>query len=233
MSDEASNDPLREPRSHLIAAPSASDSRARLNARCGNAVYRLLSAQLNLRGDGSLYVSFARAGDTDSSVKIRLSKSGVSVSEPENQKKGFRLSYHPTGLLNFHHISAGSVQMEPLAAITRREPLIDISIPDVSRLDPEDGPTEDASVVDLPPGRITLTLVIDHANAAVHETDVWAWTWAPAFSLRACVSTLPEKVSSSIPDTLSEHFHYFARSVGVNGARPRNSQNLDCAVDPR
>ena len=204
----------------LVTAPTASDCHGRLYAQSGDTLYRLFSAWLNLRGDGSFYVSFARAGETDSGVVARLDADGVSVSEPQTQPKGFRLSYHPTGQLNYHDISAGPVLMEPLAAITHREPLVDVSIPDVSRLDPVAALPEDASVIELPADRrITLTLAVDRADAAMEETDIWAWTWAPAFSLRAYPSSLPEALADSLP----KHFHYVGRRSDVSGA-PRMDQ---------
>ena len=123
------------------------------------------------------------------------------------------MTYHPTGQVNFHHITGPSIFMEPLANITRNEPLIDISVPDVRRLDKQEKIKPDAAILDVPEGRLTFTLAIAPANVAPEEdTAVWIWKLEPLFSLRLRVSPpLPKHVLKALP----EHFHYSARNSGL------------------
>lgn len=189
--------------------------KARLYLRHDEITYPFLSAELNPGSDGTLLLSMVREGNTNTSVEVslKLDDGEVSVTEPTISPKGFRMTYHPSGQINFHHLSAPPIFMEPLSGITRTEPLIDISIPNVKSLDQTPKIKNDAAVLDVASGRLTFTVQIAKWDAPETGLPVlWAWTWRPLFSLRVLAAqTLPEQIL----DTLPEHFHYIARRQGL------------------
>lgn len=98
---------------------------------------------------------------------------------------------------------------------TRNEPLIDISVPDVRRLDEQEKVKPDAAILDVPEGRLSFTLAIAPAKVAPEEdTALWIWKLDPLFSLRLRVSPpLPNHVLKVLP----EHFLYLARNPRLFG----------------
>ncbi|MDO8607308.1 MAG: hypothetical protein Q7R40_12295 [Phaeospirillum sp.] len=193
-----------------------------VHLRHGDKTFRLLSAEVKL-SDGSLYVSLVRAGNTDSAMTATLSVGSLSVSSPTMAQKGFRLSYHPSGRINFHHISGGPIFMEPLFHITRPEPLIDISVPDVTRLDVASRIGPDDAVVDVLGGRLTFTVVIAPWDIPLSNFPVlWAWSWRPLFSLWLLESPLPPE---PLVKNLPEHFHYIPRPHGLFESQPVGQEN--------
>ena len=215
--------------SHTGSEALAKTRKARLYLRHDGATYSFLSAQLNPGSDGSLLLTMVREGLTGTSVRMSAKFDGgdVRVSEPIETSKGFRMTYHPTGQINFHHLYAAPIFMEPLSRITRVEPLIDISVPDVKSLDQATIIKKDAAVLDVSSGRQSFTVQIAPWDAPGTEIPVlWAWTWRPLFSLRVlAASYLPPHMLDALP----KHFHYVARRLGIFPELPIREEDAKVA----
>lgn len=207
----------------------AKSQEARLYLRHDGTTYSFLSAKLNPGSDGTLLLSMVRTGETGSSVKVsmNLNDGNVLVSEPAVTQKGFRMTYHPSGQINFHQLSAPPIFMEALSSISSTEPLIHVSIPDVRFLDETSKLKKDFAVLDVPTGRLSFIVQITPWNAL--DTDqslLWAWTWHPLFSLRVhSADHLPAEALQSLPD----HFHYMARRQGLFARIPINEEDAKVA----
>ena len=193
----------------------AKTQKARLYLRHDGTTYSFLSAELNPGSDGTLLLSMVREGETDSSIEasLNLDNGEVSVAEPTKSPKGFRVTYHSSGQINFHHLSAPPIFMKPLSHITQTEPLIDISIPNVKSLDQTQKIKKDAAILDVASGRLTFTVQVTPWDSL--ETGLpllWAWTWRPLFALKVLVAPNPPK---QILEALPKHFHYIARRQGL------------------
>lgn len=154
-----------------------------------------------------------RAGETDTSVTVNVENENVSVSDPTVCRKGFRVTYHPSGRVNFHHITGASVFMEPIFQVTRPEALINFSIPDTGRLDSVEKLGTDDAVIDVPGGRLSFAVAIAPWDTPPTRYGMlWAWTWRPLFSLWLLAAPPPPQ---AILDVQPQHFHYLPRQIGL------------------
>lgn len=161
---------------------------ARVLLKRNNDLFRFLRFSWNLRGDGSLYMTLDRKGDTVSSTFDN--KSG-SWSDEENKKKGFSLSYHTSGMVNPKRISGGATFHEPLFEISQLHSLVLISVPSVNRLDDYEKSQEDDSVIDVPDNtRLDFQLFIGPPNASPPGT--LATIECTIFSIFVAQSKIPD-----------------------------------------
>ena len=188
--------------------------KARVQLRHSEKVYRLLSVELNPGSDGSLHVIMVRDGVTESSVTVKVEDQSVSVSPPRTSRRGFRLTYHPTGQVNFHYIVGASIFMEPIFHIRRCEALIDFSVPDVDRLDIARQTGDEDTVIEVPRGRLDFALAIAPWDAPQPQSNsiLWAWTWQPLFSLWLLQAPPPPQ---QLLNAQPNHFLYVPRQSGL------------------
>ncbi len=196
-----------------LLLPSANRSKLRILAHDGQIVRRFLSITLGAAGDGSLYVTLDRQGISEHATTWQ-----TGAPEPqreENRKKGFRLSYHPTGRLHSYDLTAQAIFLEPLFNITQLNTLIDISIPSADRLDPYEDSVGDQHVIALPNHtRINFRLCVAPngvADASPGTIAIVSWRGLFDFVL-AATGVLPPQL---IPPGHDHHFLFFQSTKGT------------------
>jgi hypothetical protein len=97
-------------------------------------VYKFLNYEFQDGRDGSLYIVFDGLGKGQG---INWgSRTGNIPATYEKEDEKFKISYHPCGHVRFHNIggSPKSIHCEPIYAITKKQPLAFISIPNIESL---------------------------------------------------------------------------------------------------
>jgi hypothetical protein len=125
----------------------------------GGVLHRFLKFELNVRGDGSLYISFQLSGDSPGDIFIAGNRLEIERNTPV--RSGVDLSYHTTGMVNPKNYGRGPIYCQPLYEITDEQHLITISIPTIDRLDRFEKDPSGAAIIVVPKDeRLTLAVVI-------------------------------------------------------------------------
>ena len=97
-------------------------------------VYKFLNFEFEVERRGSLYIVFDRLGKGPGMTWDSWTGNVPATYEKEQEK--FKISYHPCGHVRFHNIGGKpkSIHCEPIYAITKKQPLVFISIPGIESL---------------------------------------------------------------------------------------------------
>ena len=99
-------------------------------------LYKFLNCEFQDDRDGSLYIVFDRIGKGPGTTWGSRTGNIPTNYAKEDENAKFRISYHPCGHVRFHNIAGTrkSIHYEPIYAITGKQPLAFISIPNVESL---------------------------------------------------------------------------------------------------
>ncbi|MBB1090772.1 hypothetical protein HUU61_05680 [Rhodopseudomonas palustris] len=99
---------------------------------CCGAQYRFLAFEWNHSGDGSLYIMFVRGGETLNSTYD--ANAGTWLCEKATPR-GFRISYHGSGVVRYHGIDGRTLYFPPLSELDNSHSIVSVSIPGTHSLD--------------------------------------------------------------------------------------------------
>jgi hypothetical protein len=191
--------------------PTVGQQKARVALRHSNTLFRFLSVELNARGDGSLYVSFDKAGKSQEAYSWDSENPDIR-SDGSDNPRGFRISYHTSGMINPHGLSGSAAYSDPLFSIRAVTPLALISIPSADRLDEFDGGGNVEAIIDVPNNRrLDFGLSVAPFDG-VPTTALCAITWDGLFSVVVEQAVLPPH---HVKPGLADAFIYLRPFIGL------------------
>jgi hypothetical protein len=130
-------------------------------------VYKFLNYEFQDERDGSLYIVFDRLGKGPG-MNWGSRTENIPTTYAKEDKK-FKISYHPCGHVRFHNIggSPKSIHCEPIYAITKKQPLTFISLPNIESLTPTEEVENKDIIYDWPEdttGRVTFWIELGPPN---------------------------------------------------------------------
>jgi len=176
-----------------------------------NELYRFLQFEFRDHADGSLNIIFDRVYEDTKSLSWTSERMTVTETDETDGSK-LRVSYHPTGRINFHGMSsAAPIFGEPLFEVTRPQLLFIASVPTIDRLDRLTNPAEADTIVQLPDdfGRLTFSVSLVPTDFQACEPQLLAVNYDGWFGISIRVEPPIE-----IPEGAERHI---IRMVSLSG----------------
>jgi hypothetical protein len=128
-------------------------------------LYRFATLVLS-HSDGSLYLHLTREGKSPTHWHFELFSPGPGLTDPievrEERRRDVDISYHPTGLIRYKHVSNKPIYAEPLNLITKHFCFAKYSVPSIDKLDPATKRAGDTvfPIPDEVEGRVTFSWIV-------------------------------------------------------------------------
>lgn len=208
---------------------------ARIFLRQAGQLYSFL--RIDQSNDGSMYFAIVRKGEQTAGALKWDHDARAFVADFEDKNGDRKVSYHTSGRVNYHAVvSRPPAFFEPLHNITRRNPLLLVSIPRVTRLDEAIGSNSSdeiaVAVVDIPDAqldRLTFEVLVAPRSESVEGLN-------PVIKLDYalfCVIVRTVPFPLCLPGSMSEHFVYAALMGDDAGARAETKAEAEIAYHQR
>ncbi len=174
----------------------------RILIRFQNQNYRFLGFEFRDDVDGTLIMVFDRK-NSDPNVWSFSNKpdSGTPINGKWLDK--FRMSYHPSGLVNYHGSSANPIFCEPIYDITIPQTIAWISIPSIGSLRQYNKESLTNNILELPSNpeeRITFRLVMLPDSFEFDTAPLVLVNYSKIFSLAIYLDSFPLKIPDEFND---------------------------------
>ena len=170
-------------------------------------VYKFLNFEFEDERRGSLYIVFDRFGKGPGTTWG--SRTGNIPTSYDKEEEKFRISYHPCGHVRFHNVGGNpkSIHCEPIYAITKKQPLVFISIPRLESLDLAVTVEGKDAIFDWPEdvsGRITFWIELGPPNLEnpfePNTMPFAAVTYGQWFTIFISLGLFPSQIPEGVPE---------------------------------
>ena len=167
--------------------------------------YKLLSFEFCDHADGSLYITFDRELSQRKIVHLGSGlDSNNPLTIPETQK--FRISYHASGIVNYHGVKAPSIFSDPIYRIEREFGIACLSVGRIEQLSSidSDRPSDVVAPLDADfSGRVTFRLGMMPSGAEPVPVAFARVDYASWFALGISLTQLPKEIPTDIGDIIT------------------------------
>jgi hypothetical protein len=172
----------------------------KLRLRLRGSVYKFLGFDFRDQADGSFIVVFNHVGRTKRMVWNTLTGCVPRTEDPASEK--FRISYHTTGQINFHGVSAKAAFWQPIYDLTDAFDIAYISVPAIELLEEIEEKSTDY-IIGLPDdmvGRATFVLSMLPPGYEVDFTPLALVNYSPFFKFSVAFGALPITIAPGSED---------------------------------